>query len=113
MEVHTTRFGAVDISDDREMQNTPENMAFVALNYVFDFYGGTLNLNGNWSFKDDITQFETPSEEIDQDSYNFYNASIVWTSPEENWLLGVHGKNLGDEDIRTAGYCFGFSGSVD
>jgi len=101
----------VDISNQREIQNTPENMAYLGLSYVTGLYGGTLNLNANWSYKDDITQFETPSPDIDQDSYNMYNASVVWTSPNANWQLGFHGKNLGDEEIRTAGYCFGFSGA--
>ncbi len=99
----------VDVSNQREIQNTPENMAFFGLTYVTDFYGGTLNLNGNWSYKDDITQFEIPAPDIDQDSYNMYNASAVWLSPNQHWSLGLHGKNLGDEEIRTAGYCFGFT----
>ena len=38
------------------------------------------------------------------------NASVVWMSGSENWLLGVHGKNLTDEEIKTAGYCFGSGG---
>lgn len=98
----------VDISNDREIQNTPENMSFLGLSYVADLMGGTLNLNANWSWKDDIQQFEFASPDIDQDSYSLYNASAVWLSPQGHWSLGLHGKNLGDEEIRTAGYCFGF-----
>jgi iron complex outermembrane receptor protein len=98
----------VDVSDDRAIQNTPENMAFLGLTYVADAFGGTLNLNANWSYKDDIQQFEIASPDIDQDSYSLYNASAVWLSPQGTWSLGLHGKNLGDEDVRTAGYCFGF-----
>ncbi len=101
-------FDGQDVSDQREIQNTPENMAFLGLTYVADFYGGTLNMTANWSFKDDIQQFEIAAPDIDQDSYNMYNASVVWLSPEGHWSLGLHGKNLGDEEIRTAGYCFGF-----
>ncbi len=101
-------FDGQDVSDDRAIQNTPENMAFLGLTYVADLYGGTLNMTANWSFKDDIQQFEIAAPDIDQDSYNMYNASVVWLSPEGHWSLGLHGKNLGDEEIRTAGYCFGF-----
>ena len=38
------------------------------------------------------------------------NASLVWMSSDEQWLVGLHGKNLGDEEIKTAGYCFGEGG---
>ena len=99
----------VDISNFREIQNTPENMAYLGLTWVGNLAGGTLNLNANWSYKDDIQQFEFASPDIDQDSYSIYNASAVWISPNENWSLGLHGRNLDDEDVRTAGYCFGFT----
>lgn len=99
----------VDVSNQREIQNTPENMAYLGLTYVVSAFEGTLNLNANWSYKDDIQQFEVASDPIDQDSYSLYNASVVWLSPEEHWSFGLHGKNLGDEEVRTAGYCFGFT----
>ena len=35
---------------------------------------------------------------------------MVWTSDSETWLVGLHGKNLADEEYRTAGYCFGLQG---
>jgi iron complex outermembrane recepter protein len=100
----------IDVSDDREVQNTPEEMAYVAFNYNMDTMGGNMTLNLNWSYKGDITQFEVPSDDLDQDSYDMVNASIVWISDSDSWLVGVHGKNLTDEEVKTAGYCFGFSG---
>lgn len=100
----------VDVSDQREVQNTPETMAYIGLGYETDFAGGSLRLGVNWSYKDDIVQFETPAPVIDQDSYDIVNASIVWYSPDDKWMLGLHGKNLSDEDVKTAGYCFGSGG---
>lgn len=100
----------VDVSDDREVQNTPEEMAYIAFNYNTAAMGGELMLNLNWSYKGDITQFEVPAPDLDQDSYDMINASVVWISESESWLLGVHGKNLTDEEVKTAGYCFGSSG---
>ena len=38
------------------------------------------------------------------------NLSAVWISDDDHWTLGLHGKNLGDEDFKTAGYCFGATG---
>lgn len=102
-------FNDEDISDQVGIQNTPEEMVFLGLNYNTDVAGGTLLLNANYSYKGDIQQFETPAPEIDQEGYGLFNASIVWTSGNEQWLVGLHGKNLTDEEYRTAGYCFGFT----
>ncbi|EED31834.1 TonB-dependent receptor [gamma proteobacterium NOR5-3] len=102
--------GGVDVSSDRDIQNTPEEMAFVGLSYNTDLAGGTLLINTNYSYKGDVQQFEIAAADIDQEAYGLLNASIVWTSGDERWLVGLHGKNLTDEEYRTAGYCFGTSG---
>ncbi|MFV8818635.1 TonB-dependent receptor [Haliea sp. E17] len=99
----------VDVSDDVVIQNTPEEMGYIALNYNRDLFSGNTNFNLNWSYKGDVAQFETPVPEIDQDAYDTINASIVWTSASGDWLLGLNGKNLTDEEIKTSGYCFGFT----
>ncbi|WP_439101029.1 TonB-dependent receptor [Congregibacter sp.] len=102
--------GGVDVSDDRDIQNTPEEMVFVGLNYNTDLAGGNLLINTNYSYKGDVQQFEIASQDIDQEAYGLVNASIVWTSGDDHWLVGLYGKNLTDEEYRTAGYCFGTSG---
>jgi len=100
----------VDVSGQRAIQNTPEEMACLAFNYVTGVAGGDLRLNANWAYKGDITQFETPVPAIDQEAYSLYNASMTWQSMDDTWLLGLHGKNLTDEEIRVSGYCFGSGG---
>ncbi len=100
----------VDVSDQREIQNTPEEMAYIGFTYNTQAFSGELTLNANWSYKGDITQFEVPAPVLDQDAYDVINASVVWLSESESWLLGLHGKNLTDEEIKTAGYCFGSGG---
>ena len=99
-----------DISDLTRIQNTPERQAFLALNYLTEFSGGSdMNFNVNWSYRSKTYQSEIPIDDLDQDSYDMFNASIVWTSPESAWMIGLHGKNLTDEEVKTSGYCFGFS----
>lgn len=100
----------VDVSGDREVQNTPEEMAYIAFNYNMDAFGGQMAFNLNWSYKGDVTQFEIPAPDLDQDSYDMINASAVWISDSDNWLVGLHGKNLTDEEVKTAGYCYGANG---
>jgi iron complex outermembrane receptor protein len=109
-EIKEWQFNGEDVSDNREIQNTPEEMAYIGFTYVTGLLDGDLTLNANWSYKGDITQFEAPVPVIDQDSYDMVNASIVWQSGDEHWLLGIHGKNLTDEEIKTSGYCFGSGG---
>ncbi len=96
----------VNVADQREIQNTPERMAYLGLNYSMFAGPGSLNLNANLSHKDDIFQFEIPVPEIDQSAYDIVNASIVWASNSGTWSVGLHGKNLTDEEYKTSGYNF-------
>ncbi|MCY4265635.1 MAG: TonB-dependent receptor [Gammaproteobacteria bacterium] len=102
--------GGIDVSAQRAIQNTPEQMLFGGLSWNQPLAGGDLLLNANFSYKSEIQQFEIAAPDIDQDGYGLLNASIVWTSGDEQWRLGLHGKNLTDEEYRTAGYCFGAIG---
>lgn len=96
-----------NIADQRNVQNTPETIVFAALNYDTELFGGATLFSVNYSYKSDISQFEIANPVIDQDSYGLVNASAVWTSPNEHWRVGIHGKNLTDEEVKTSGYCFG------
>jgi iron complex outermembrane receptor protein len=97
----------INVSSQRKVQNTPESMAFVALNYTTPLAGGVLNASANASHRGSVVQFEVPNPLIDQDSVTLLNASLYWTSASGQLSLGLHGKNLSDEDVKTAGYCFG------
>lgn len=97
----------VNVANDRDVQNTPDTMAYIALNYDVELLGGDTRFSVNYSYKGDITQFEIANDAIDQDAYGLVNASVVWRSDNDHWQIGLHGKNLTDEEIRTSGYCFG------
>ncbi|MDJ0918285.1 MAG: TonB-dependent receptor [Woeseiaceae bacterium] len=100
----------IDISSDRAIQNTPETMVYFGLTYAADTANGTLTFNGNVSHRGDIVQFEAPAPIIDQDAYEIFNLSAVYVSDDDRWSIGLHAKNLGDEEVKTAGYCFGVTG---
>jgi iron complex outermembrane receptor protein len=103
----------VDVADQRRIQNTPKFMAFVGANYSFDLASGMMNLNGGWSHKSSTVQFETPVPEIDQKAYDLFNASVVWTSADGHWSIGIHGKNLSNKHYKTSGYNFPTLGLED
>lgn len=100
----------VDVANQREVQNTPDRMAYFGLTYSAELFGGSLIAGANWSYKSEISQFELPAAAIDQDAHDIVNANLVWLSPDDHWTVSLHGKNLSDEDIKTAGYCFGSGG---
>ena len=85
-------------------------MAYLGLTYSTELLGGSLVAGANVSYKGEITQFEAPAAVIDQDAHEIVNANLVWLSPAENWTVSLHAKNLTDEDVKTAGYCFGSGG---
>jgi iron complex outermembrane recepter protein len=98
----------IDVSGQRAIQNTPDKTAYMGLTYATEVAGGVLNFNVNASYRDDVVQFEVPVPLIDQESVTISNASVVWVTDDGRWSVGLHGKNLSDEDVKTAGYCFGF-----
>ena len=97
----------VNVASQRKVQNTPESMAYVALTYSTELAGGLLSATANASHRGSVVQFEVPNPLIDQGSVTLMNASLYWTSSSGQLSLGLHGKNLTDEDVKTAGYCFG------
>lgn len=95
-----------DVAEQRQFQNTPQWTGSLAGNYSFDLYGGDLTVRAAMSFRSDVSMFETPVPAIDQDAFELYDLSAVWTSPSEHWRLGLYGRNLTDERYRTGGYNF-------
>lgn len=97
----------VDVADERQFQNTPKWNGNVALNYMIDMDSrGTLALRGALSFRSSVNMFEIPVPAIDQPAYELFDASIVWTSANDKWRVGLHGRNLGNERYRTGAYNF-------
>ncbi len=107
-----------NVADQRVFQNTPEWTASGTLSYYLPvewFGGGDLGFITMLAYRDDHSQFEIPNEFLDQESYTLWDLSVVWTSDEGNWQVGLHGKNLTDERYKIAGYYFptlGLEGNI-
>lgn len=95
-----------DVTDAWSFQNTPELTYNIGFNQTFDLANGQLVWSGNYAFRDDTQMFEAPSP-LDQDSYGLLNTSLMWYSNSGQWSVGLHGKNLTDEEYRVGGYNFG------
>ncbi len=108
--------------NDFVTQNTPELTGQLALVYDADLPGdsGNLVITGSGSYRDDYFIFNTlfnrgfapkagfpnggPS--LDAAQTTLFDLSAIWTSQNDRWSLGLHGKNLSDERYRVALYNF-------
>jgi iron complex outermembrane receptor protein len=106
----------VNQAANRVFQNTPRNSANIRANYdiPMEMMGnnGTLSLSASASHRSKTHQFETPTI-LDQNAYDIVDASAVWTRKDGKVRFGLHGRNLGDTQYKTAGYNFptlGFEG---
>lgn len=99
-----------DVSNQREVQNTPDWTASARLAYgtpvQFADVDGSILANVLVSYRGDSTQFEIPEPIVDQDAFTTIDASIRWEPDNGNWGLFLNGKNLTDEEIIVAAYDF-------
>ncbi len=92
----------VDISNLRRIQNTPKWTISGTLGVEL----GAFNASATYSYRSKTNQFETPSPFLDQNSYGLLDASLIWSSDDDRFSLGLHGKNLFDKEYITSGYQF-------
>jgi iron complex outermembrane recepter protein len=98
--------GPVDVAGFRRIQNTPEWTLSGTLDLGVPVGGGELNATTTVSYRSKTFQFETPSPYLDQPGYALWDASLIWTSPDDRFTLGVHAKNITDKQYITSGYQF-------
>ena len=96
----------IDISDDREFQNTPDTTASLRLRYDADMGPGRFSILGGASYKGSTYQFEIPNPLTDQDAFTLVDMSILWAANSGRYEFGLHGRNLTDEDYIAASYDF-------
>ncbi|WP_374389624.1 TonB-dependent receptor [Sandaracinobacter sp.] len=95
----------VDVSDQRFFQNTPEFTINTSVTWSTDLAGGRLSITPALTVRSSIYMFEFASP-LDQQGYALADASINWTSDDDRFSLGLHGRNLTDERYRVGGYNF-------
>ena len=105
---YITNIGGVptDVADFREVQNTPKWTASGTLSYQTPVGDGSIYAGTTVSWRSKTYQFEIPNPYIDQKGYALWDASIVYTAPDDRWSIGLHGKNILDKEYKTSGYTF-------
>ena len=95
-----------DVSAFRRVQNTPEWTASGSLVYATPIGSGRLNANTTVSYRSKTNQFEIPNPFLDQEAYATWDASLVYRSAGDRWSVGVHAKNILNQQYKTSGYTF-------
>jgi len=95
----------IDVSNLWSFANTPKLTGTVGGKYVMEVGGGELVLNAAMSHRSDTQIFELPSM-LDFGSYTLFNAGATWYAPDGHWDVSLQGRNLGNKEVRIAGYNF-------
>jgi iron complex outermembrane receptor protein len=98
--------GPVDVADFRRIQNTPKWTTSGTLDLATPLAGGQFTASTTVSYRSKTFQFELPSPFLDQPGYGLWDLSLVWTSPDQQFTVGLHGKNLNNKRYITSGYQF-------
>lgn len=97
--------GGVDVADQQEFTNTPELTYAINADLAFPVGDtGTVDTRLSYSYRDDVYPTTDLSEIVFQESYELWNAALVFRPLGEQWRIALEGKNLGDEEYRTTGY---------
>ncbi len=98
---------------DQDMPNAPNITINAMARYEWDMFGGFVaaQVDYNHVGSRSLNGVEHPA--FQEGSYNLFNASITWTSPDDAYSISLWGKNIGDEVYYNTIYdATSFSGST-
>ena len=95
----------IDITDNFAITNTPEQTVNLGFNYDMPITNGDVVFTGNYSYRSDYSLTELGNV-LEQDAYGIVNLGVRWTSSDGKMTLGLHGKNLTDEEFLVGNYAF-------
>ena len=96
----------IDVASRRAIQNTPDLTISETLSYNVPVGSGRLNASATLAYRGDSQQFELRTPGLDQPRYTLLDASLVYTSENDRWSVGIHGRNLTNKRYIVAGYNF-------
>jgi len=91
-------FAIADLSGNT-LPNAPEYTAKLGLNWEAPVAAGTLRVRGEAYYQDEIYFTEWNRDDAYQDSYTLIHASAEYSFMDDQWTVGIWGRNLGDEEV--------------
>lgn len=95
----------IDITDNFVITNTPEQTVNLGFSYDLPVSTGDIVFTGNYSYRSEYSLTELGNV-LEQDGYGIVNLGVSWTSADGKMSLGLHGKNLTDEEFLVGNYAF-------
>ena len=95
----------IDITDSFVITNTPKRTMNVGFSYDRPISTGSIVLAGNYSHRSKYSLTELGNI-LEQDAYGIANLSVNWLSNDGKWAVGLHGKNLTNEEFLVGNYAF-------
>jgi len=95
----------IDVSDQRHLVNAPEFTSRASLTYDHELgNAGTLTLNGAVSTRSKTYLTVSSSEVLAQGAFALLEASLRFTSRDQQWNIILSGQNLTDKRYREHGF---------
>ncbi|WP_337879226.1 TonB-dependent receptor [Rheinheimera sp.] len=95
----------IDISDRFSVTNTPETTANIGFTYTSETSFGDMVWTGSYGYRSKYSLTELDNLLV-QDGYGMLNMGVTWYSQDGHWTVGLHGKNLTDEEYLVGNYAF-------
>lgn len=95
----------IDITDQFSITNTPKTTGNLGFNYTISSSVGDFIVNGNYYYRSKYSLVEKGNL-LTQDGYGLVNFGVNWYSEDGQWTVGLHGKNLTDEEYLVGNYPF-------
>ena len=75
-----------------QMERTPEFSGNIGLDYVHPLFGGSIELNGAYSFQTRV--YFDANQGATQGAYGVLNLRVAWTDPSRRLTLSLSGQNV-------------------
>lgn len=95
----------IDITDNFVITNTPKRTMNVGFTYDMPVSTGGVVVTGNYNYRSKYSLTELGNV-LEQDGYGVLNLGVSWLSNDGKWSVGLHGKNLTDEEFLVGNYAF-------
>lgn len=93
------------ISLDNKLAYTPEWTVNASISYTLPVMEiGELILRADWSYRSKVYFDALNSPDLVQDSYDLFNASVIFNTTDEDWQVRLCARNLTDEAYLVTGF---------
>lgn len=96
--------GITLIGENFDFERVPDTSASLGVSKEFQLAEwGSLTVRADWSYRSETYNDAYNTEILKTDSIDLLDASVRWTNPDEDWVVSLSGRNLGDEEYLVTG----------